>query len=50
MVMQAWSSYGIGHTWWDGGEYKTIRTSRGEEIVVETPSGPSLTLVVTVGR
>jgi hypothetical protein len=31
-------------------KYKTIRTSRGEEIVVETPSGPNLTLVVTVGR
>jgi hypothetical protein len=31
-------------------KYKTIESSRGEEIVVETPSGPNLTLVVTVGR
>jgi hypothetical protein len=31
-------------------KYKTIETSRGNEVVVETRSGPNLTLVVTVGQ
>ncbi|MBV8275677.1 MAG: hypothetical protein JO170_10535 [Verrucomicrobia bacterium] len=31
-------------------KYKLVDASRGKEVVVETPSGPNLTLVVTVGK
>jgi hypothetical protein len=31
-------------------KYKTIATTRGNEVIVETPSGPNLTLTVTAGK
>ena len=31
-------------------KYQTIATTRGNEVVVETPSGSNLTLVVTTGQ
>jgi hypothetical protein len=30
-------------------KYQIIAASRGNEVVIQTPSGPNLTLVVTVG-